>query len=314
MQKIILYSDGSYKNKVIGYACSINVRDINNNMKIIYGNSHGKSSIQAELTAIILGLEYILTNILSKNEEFKIEVRTDLITAVDFIEKRQFVEWDKSSWIKNNKPIRSDTRYWYKLSLICKHIGLDNIQFINVTYSQDKLNKMMHYFARKATNEKLLKNRYFNLITGVTCDNYLNNELSKELINLEEFQLDRTKSQMPWCKNKKTKFEESEKIHWNDCIEGEIVNIPVNEIIITEIVHLKANELKFNGKIAQYALKNSIDLPIAIRQIESNKYSLVAGIVRLLSAKALEISTIPAYITDLGYIDFLKKYTEREQS
>lgn len=96
---------------------------------------------------------------------------------------------------------------------------------------------------------------------------------------------------------------------WIDSIDSDIVSLPVEDIFITELEHLKCKRIDFNGVLAKVNKENEITTPVAVRRIaESNKYSLVAGIKRLFSAKILGIKTIPAIITEIGHSEFVEKY------
>jgi len=106
----------------------------------------------------------------------------------------------------------------------------------------------------------------------------------------------------PWKSNKN-------KADFKWYIEGqhEIVYIDTHDIIITEEIHLNCNSLNFGTLFRTAAESHEISYPIAVRPLENGKYSLVAGITRLITAKLFNIQMVPCVITHFTNEEFLKQ-------
>lgn len=97
------------------------------------------------------------------------------------------------------------------------------------------------------------------------------------------------------------------KIPWYIGLEDQLKVINVDDIILTESVHLTTKMLNIRGLAKAYKI-GFIASPIAVKVIDNNKYSLVTGVKNFLHCKLANIKTINAYITDLDYAAFVKKH------
>jgi len=86
----------------------------------------------------------------------------------------------------------------------------------------------------------------------------------------------------------------------------EIIKVELKDIILTEDAHLNVQNFVFRINLKQYSETGKITVPIAIRPLGEGKYSLVTGAARYFAAKILNISRIPAVITDMGHDEFVK--------
>lgn len=312
MKKITICCAGSFQNKKSGFAAAIYYEDLIREIDVIYSNSSCNTSHIAELQAVISGLEYVQQKFNLIDSDITIEVKTDAITIVEFMENRKFEEWDKVSWRRGNKPIHAEVRERYKLSYICKEIGIERIKFIKTDNKSDKVHKMSHHYAKQALSLNLFKKEHYNLLKSANLHDYKKNHYKAENIVIQETKLDRTKSQMPWTKNQIRK-QEKLKINWLEYIKEEsIEDIAIKDIILAEDVHLKAQEVNLNGKLAKYLKTRTIDRPILVRRIESNKYILVLGITRFIAAKVLDFDSIPGILTELNYEEIINKFKDKE--
>lgn len=94
-------------------------------------------------------------------------------------------------------------------------------------------------------------------------------------------------------------------IKWYE--NDEIIQVSISDIILTERVHLNATEVKLSG-FKRIAEEMKIESPVAIRPLESGKYSLIAGFSRFVIAKTLGIEKIPAVVKDVSHDELALKY------
>lgn len=87
----------------------------------------------------------------------------------------------------------------------------------------------------------------------------------------------------------------------------EIKEINVDDIVLTEDVHLNTQNFIFKINLKEISRTRTITTPIAVRPLEDGKYALVTGAARYYAAKILDIQTIPAIITDLEHDEFIKE-------
>lgn len=90
-------------------------------------------------------------------------------------------------------------------------------------------------------------------------------------------------------------------------VPDEIKEINVNDISLTEDIHLNVQNFVFKINLKDISKTRKITTPIAVRPIEEGKYALVTGAARYYAAKILDIQTIPAVITDMEHDEFVKE-------
>lgn len=86
----------------------------------------------------------------------------------------------------------------------------------------------------------------------------------------------------------------------------EVTELDVQDIILTEDVHLSVQNFVFRINLKHYSESGKISIPVAVRPLNDGKYSLVTGAARYFAAKILNIPRIPAVITDMGHDEFVK--------
>ena len=91
----------------------------------------------------------------------------------------------------------------------------------------------------------------------------------------------------------------------------EVTKAQLNDIILTEDVHLNIQNFIFRMNLKKYSETGKITAPIAIRPLGEGKYSVVTGAARYFAAKILNIPTIPAVITDKGHDEFVRERLAR---
>lgn len=294
---IKIYTDGSFKKNKAGISFLIISPDKN---KILgYTNLRCKKNIQAELQAVIHALQYLLYIDMSlENQE--IEIITDEISIIEVFSSQKYKIWDACQWKKENGgAVIKCAREWFILSCLVKKIGDMTIRFTK-TSKEDRQNKLVHGYANYARKLQFCKKNCIYIMEAENNDDFV----FKEIVNVSENKevIEILNMKRPWKSNKyKADFK------WY--IEGqyEIVYIDTHDIIITEEIHLNCNSLNFNTLFRTAAESHAISYPIAVRPLGNGKYSLVAGITRLITAKLFDISRVPCVITDFSNEEFLKQ-------
>lgn len=297
MRNIKIYTDGSFKKNKAGISFLIINPDRN---KILgYTNLKCKKNIQAELQAIIHALQYLLYIDMSLENQ-KIEIITDEISIIVVFSSQKYKIWDACQWKKENGgAVIKCAREWFILSCLVKKIGDMTIRFTK-TSKEDRQNKLVHGYANYARKLQFCKKNCIYIMEAENNDDFV----FKEIVNVSENKevIEILNMKRPWKSNKyKADFK------WY--IEGqhEIVYIDTHDIIITEEIHLNCNSLNFNTLFRTAAESHAISYPIAVRPLGNGKYSLVAGITRLITAKLFDISRVPCVITDFSNEEFLKQ-------
>lgn len=86
-----------------------------------------------------------------------------------------------------------------------------------------------------------------------------------------------------------------------------ITQININDIELTSNEHLKTRTINLQGILLACKSKNMNSAPIAVRQLESGKYELIAGIKSFIVSKILDFKTVQVHITELSHDEFLKE-------
>lgn len=297
MKNVKIYTDGSFMKNKAGISFLIISPDKN---KILgYTNLRCKKNIQAELQAVIHALQYLLYINMSLENQ-KIEIITDEISIVEVFSSKKYKIWDACQWKKENGgAVIKCAREWFILSCLVKKIGDMTIRFTK-TSKEDRQNKLVHGYANYARKLQFCKKNCIYIMEAENNDDFV----FKEIVNVSENKevIEILNMKRPWKSNKyKADFK------WY--IEGqhEIVYIDTHDIIITEEIHLNCNSLNFNTLFRTAAESHAISYPIAVRPLGNGKYSLVAGITRLITAKLFDISRVPCVITDFSNEEFLKQ-------
>lgn len=296
-EHIKIYTDGSFKKNKAGI--SFLIISPGKNKILGYTNLRYKKNIQAELQAVIHALQYLLYIDMSLENQ-KIEIITDEISIVEVFCSQKYKIWDACQWKKENGgAVIKCAREWFILSCLVKKIGDMTIRFTK-TSKEDRQNKLVHGYANYARKLQFFKKNSIYIMEAENNEDFV----FKEIVNVSENKevIEILNMKRPWKSNKyKADFK------WY--IEGqhEIVYIDTHDIIITEEIHLNCNSLNFNTLFRTAAESHAISYPIAVRPLGNGKYSLVAGITRLITAKLFDISRVPCVITDFSNEEFLKQ-------
>jgi hypothetical protein len=94
---------------------------------------------------------------------------------------------------------------------------------------------------------------------------------------------------------------------WYLPVVDQLVNIKVDDIVLTETIHLNAKYVNING-LNKTISKGFTSAAVAVRKIDNDKYSLIAGLKVFTQCKLGDIKTVKAYITDLNHYEFINKF------
>ncbi|SHJ14394.1 ribonuclease HI [Lutispora thermophila] len=298
MINIKIYTDGSFQKNKAGI--SFLIINPGKNKILGYTNLKCKKNIQAELQAIIHALQYLLYIDMSL-EDKEIEIVTDEISIVEVFSSQKYKIWDSCQWKKENgRVVIKCTKEWFILSCLVKKIGDMVMIRFSKTSKDDSQNKVVHGFANYARKLQFCKKNSVHILEAENNEDFVfketvdvsENREVKEILNIGR----------PWKSNKnKADFK------WYIERQHEIVYIDTHDIIITEEIHLNCNSLNFGTLFRTAAESQEISYPIAVRPLENGKYSLVAGITRLITAKLFNIPMVPCVITHFTNEEFIKQ-------
>jgi len=296
-EHIKIYTDGSFKKNKAGI--SFLIINPGKNKKLGYTNLRCKKNIQAELQAVIHALQYLLYIDMSLENQ-KIEIITDEISIVEVFSSQKYKIWDACQWKKENGgAVIKCAREWFILSCLVKKIGDMTVHFTK-TSKEDSQNKIVHGYANYARKLQLCKKNHIHIMEAENNKDFV----FKEKVNISENRevIEVLNMKKPWKSNKN-------KADFKWYMEGhhEIVYIDTNDIVITEEIHLNCSSLYFSTLFRTVAETHEISYPIAVRPLENGKYSLVAGITRLITAKLFNIQRVPCVITHFTNEEFLKE-------
>jgi len=310
MKEILLYCDGSFRRLKQGNASLIIDKENQKEKTLIYRNGTSYDSQEAELNSVIFGLEYIKEySKLSKDTGYAIEINTDVDTIVEFTNEKIYLEWDSVNWKRRGKPIWKNIKLWYKLMLLLKYFGEENITANKINSETNEMHRIAHIVSYRMSSKyyMYMKTRNFHLNQFDIMPNLNTLFRMSTNITIPEMKLDKPKSEMPWVTKNGNENDFRNKIKWYDKINEEIIEIQVADIILEDEIHLRCESVTFNGRLYEYAKKGMIVKPVVVRKVEQAgefKYVLVMGVQRFFAAKILDIKTIPAVIVPLNHLEF----------
>lgn len=318
-EKIIVYTDASYRdsNHRGGFAFLYIYENQKIEPQIIYGSCNVKSSTAAELTAIIMAINYLQE---SQVKNHVIEIRSDELSIVDNLRTSKYEEWIKLGWKKPSGAAVTKLRSiseWYKLAILLK-MNTDNIfTFTKSKESEDIFNKIVHRYSRLGIWSNNVKPDLYYAVKK-DCKIVAKSEFMTIPIHFSEDTL-MAFNEKPWegKSNKKgssTSIGKSEAIRWFNAEKMEVQNINIDNILLTEDIHLKCQQIQFCGTLKRI-LKNKGNImnPIAVRPIDGSdgKYTLVVGMKNLCALKILQCNKyVPCVITNETHDNFIEKYSK----
>ena len=282
--RVIIYVDGSYANGTGGLGFFLFFVEKIREFTVSYGGCPAEKNKQMEGIACIKAL----LNIEFKSNVEHIEIRTDHIGIVKFFEEKWYEKLDNELCGElQTRLLKSALGQWYRLACVVRNIDC-KISF-KLVDKKRKFYKMVDKYAREGL---------YNSKTQANC--FMKKSIENEFIEVKDKD-DKEYVQAPvaWQNTVNSK-------RW---YEGqEVIQIPVKDIILTENDHLNAKRIDLDGILATYNGCKQINIPVAVRAIENNRFALITGFTRYCIAKILDIETIPVVITNLSYNEFKLKY------
>lgn len=107
-----------------------------------------------------------------------------------------------------------------------------------------------------------------------------------------------------------SEFKRNKYSSWYEGLDDKLETINLDDISISERVH-------FYGIVSLFGLDKAkengkVKAPIAVKELEDGKYTLIAGYRQYVHSKILNFKTIRAYITDLSHEEFISHFKIEE--
>jgi len=299
-----IYTDGSYldESNKCGYCFLYFQHGLENELTFVFGKCNAVASTESELIAIIKALEYF-KNLSGQKENTKYVIGIDELNIFKFITKKIYREFEINGWnYSDGKPRKKNAKLWRRLLDLYMMFPEGTLKLKKVESKKDKYNRQSDRIARFILNKELEDEECSYIVNNVgDYKSIISYEINPSKIIINEFGV---------TLGKEIQLNVNKKIDWDSLSnDSNIQCLAVDDIYLTEELHLKCQSINFNG-ILYKMRKGTLDIkPIAVRKIDnSNKYYLVAGIIRYFSCKILGINTIYVIETSLDNKGFLKKY------
>ncbi len=266
-KKIITYLDGSFRDQYGGWGSRSYYNYDNAVSYTCYGKTDAKDSGHIELIACVKTLAGLPDAIKELGLMVDIvEIRSDYKMLVNLIDNYNRVVYGEGLNKKYENELLEILRMIKELPFQIKAKKVSN---------KDKHMLGVHKIAKGALISQ----------SGL-CYRSLNTK-TETVFDETEFNL----------KNKLKHNGTKPSIKWYEQISP-IIKIKTNNVILTEDVHLYANNINFCGNLKYYQSKGKIDEPIVVRVMNEleGTYTLVSGFRRLNIAKLLNFEMIPAVV------------------
>lgn len=263
--KLIVYTDGSYRDKRAGWAFVIQDHLTMNRPSISYGSYNAADSMQAEAVACLKAIDNI--DLYGKYDY--IIIRTDQVELVNLSSRIIYSDIRLESLIKENF-INDETR---RIALVHKHLE-SRLRFEKVDRKNHFL-RLADKYARSA------------LVLEPDDDNY--------------WYLENIKSEPVYLKSRKNSENHCVELNRDKLInleEYEIVQLRVTDVDLVDIIHFQTPTLNLNGDLARVRAGYINEKPIVVRPLENGRFGLVSGFKRYCIAKIMDIESIPGVIID----------------
>jgi ribonuclease HI len=299
MNSIKIYTDGSYKSQNSGISFLIKDNCESLNTFLGYSNLKLKNSTESELFAIILALKYLYSLDLNL-KDYNIEIATDEESIVTIFNNKRYEFWNESGY-KNSKGrrFRKNIGDWDTLITLVKQLN-NKVDFIKVS-NEDENNKIVHKYANYARNLEVTNRDYLYILEK---DKIMDVFINKEIVhNEDDLKIERIINKKSLWTNRHDK---DKKFKWYNEKNDEVVLIDTNRIHLIEEVHLNCHKLDLGRIFMEVFTSKQISIPLVVRKIDDNKYTLIVGITRLIAARIFDIQKVPCIITDLTHEKFIE--------
>jgi ribonuclease HI len=167
-KKLIVYTDGSYKNHKCGYAFLYYFDNADDLPTICYGVFPGKNSTSAEISSVIRAIQYIKTLDI---KGYTIEIRTDQLILVNNLNSKIYLEWDKTAWRKSNgKKVVSNISEWSLLCSLLKSDAYNSYIFSKIKSKRGKSSIKVDLYSKIARQLNINKTAFAYIVQN-SCGN-----------------------------------------------------------------------------------------------------------------------------------------------
>lgn len=298
--KIIFYCDASYRDGKCGYAIMYYFENKQDEAVFIYGKCQSTTSTEAELIAVIKTLEYII-QYLGVNEDYRFELGIDEFSIFNFIIHKIYKRFNTFGWKDSNGQYKkSNVELWQRFVYLYELFPKGTLKLKKVKSRVNPYNRKVDAIAGYIINKQIDdKEECSFIVKNSDYKSIIFEKAETSIIEIKRMDVD--KSAQNFNKN----------VNWTSLLStNKIEYILVDDILVTEQEHLKCRNLDFNGGLLKIKKENRITTPIVVKRLdEYGKYTLVAGVKRLFSAKILGIKIIPVIISELGHKEFVDKFS-----
>jgi len=284
MRKLIIYTDGAYENRKAGWSFVYFYNVCATKYTIGYGIAEAENSRQSELLAII----HAINNIEIDEQVDLVEIRCDVQDVVENMNKLCRKKLFFQSLVQLCcKYSQNPLEQYLQLALHINNIN-SNIKFVKVN-NRDTFHKIAHRHAGHALrNLSLDDNRIYYKNENRETAAIQNSEMIQDALSSFE-------------------FSEVKHVYSKSKTKHQIVELNLEDIMITEQIHLSTGVLDLNGILLKVYNEKNIIEPIVVRNIEDSKYSLLYGFKRFCAARIVGINKVPAIITELSREEYIKQ-------
>lgn len=281
MNRLIVYTDGSYRDNRAGWGF---LYFFDNNPVQFFeacGSCWAKDCVHGEMIAVLKAVSHLSCSPYEKIDE--LEIRLDLKSLIHYIRLYKDLDFKHSDLEVNFVRKYYDT--FYELLYILEQLPYPTK--VKKVTDKDQWLKRTHINARYALDniDTTIDISFFRQIDQDTFTPIPdNNEYLAPLSPI----IPNNTGEKKW--------------YQNDI--NTIINIPVDDIYIDKKIHLKTRNITFTPNLGYYHKIGKIELPIAVRAIDDNRFFLLCGISRLCIAKLLNFRTIPAIIYNMDRKEF----------
>jgi len=97
-------------------------------------------------------------------------------------------------------------------------------------------------------------------------------------------------------------------VHWSTTLDSHnFIDVPTDDILLLETCHTYGKMLDIS-ELHKVSKTKIVTIPVAVKAIGNNKYSLVSGFKAFTLAKICNVRSLRAYVTDLSKENFDKKF------
>lgn len=297
--KINFFCDASYRDGKAGYAIMYFSENKQDEAVFIYGKCQASTSTEAELIAVVKTLEYII-QYLGDIKDNKYQLGIDEFSIFNFIVHKIYKRFNTFGWKDSNGQYKkSNVELWQRFVYLYEYFDKGSLMLKKVKSRGNPLNKKVDAIAGFIINKEMEEIECSFIVKNSDYKSIILGKAETSIIEIKKMDVDKNAKNF------------NNNVDWTSLLStNKIEYISVDDILVTAQEHLKCRTLDFDGCLWKYKNENKITTPIIVKRLgECGKYTLVAGIKRLFSAKILGIKVIPVLISELGHKEFIEKFS-----